>query len=147
MTSTPRTSLVPVAAMLPQAEAAPGSPHVRLAVTAAGRAASNAAGAARLVATSRDPTTLSELADMQIAWMTQVGRINQTLLTSLAEWSRQYSATRSANTVGKVIEQDGNAINGLIAVAVQYATALGTLYEGAQVGFGWWLEQKLSERS
>ncbi|MCQ4162850.1 hypothetical protein NON00_23390, partial [Roseomonas sp. GC11] len=144
MTETPRP--LPTPDRMAEAHAR----HLALLSDIAGRHGALGADALRLVAlrlvTARpSPDLWSDMLDMQRAFWKRMEQIGEQWQEGLKDLGEQAAQLRSANTLSKLIEQDCNLANQFGALLTAQATAVATLVESTQVGFGYWLKEKLDE--
>ena len=144
------TTSLPVAA-----PAVPPEPPVRRAVIPyhlkraamvnawAARATNSGVTAAMLFASGPDGQTWRELFDMQRAIWGQLHRQGQDWHQGLADWGQEWVELKAANTMSKLVEQEFNLIAQFGQLMSQQATDFVTLMESVQVGFGYWVSQKL----
>jgi hypothetical protein len=109
----------------------------------ASRAVKAGAATAMLFASGRAAGASVELLQMQGAVAKQLHELGQTWVTGLSAWTRECTELRAANTMSKIVEQEFDLIGQFGQLVTDQATALVNLMEGVQVGYGYWVQEKL----
>ena len=83
---------------------------------------------------------------MQQAMFKQLHQIGHDWLAGMAAWTQECSQVKAANTMSKVVEQELDLIGQFGQLLSNQATALTELMESAQVGYSFWVKEKLEAR-
>lgn len=111
------------------------------------RAADYGAATAMLIASGRvaDGAVWSELLGMQQAVWRQLYQQGEALQQGAAELAQEWAELKGANTLSKLAEQDFNLTAQFGQLFSQQATNLVTLMESVQVGYSYWVSEKLRD--
>jgi hypothetical protein len=108
------------------------------------RATEYSMATARLVASGRAAETWSALLEMQHALQDQLQEQTIDWFKGLAAWGRECAQIRAANTMSKMVEQDFNLMAQFGQLVSDQATNLANIFESAQVGYAYWVSEKLN---
>jgi hypothetical protein len=106
--------------------------------------AANAVGTAQLLTESPDSGTIGEILAMQAAFLGQLWTIEQAWRAGLMQIYQGSVSLRKANTLSKVVEQDFNLVGQVGDLMTNALTSTASLIESANVGYAYWLSNKLS---
>jgi len=110
----------------------------------ASRAFKAGTATAMLFASGRAAGASVELLQMQGAVVKQLHELGQTWLQGMSAWTQECTELKAANTMSKVVEQEFDLIGQFGKLMTDQATALVNLMEGVQVGYGYWVDEKLN---
>jgi hypothetical protein len=109
----------------------------------AARAANSGMATAMLFAKGPDGDTWRELLDMQHAILEQLQQQTRDWQHGLVAWGQEWTELKAANTASKLVEQELNLFAQFGELVNQQTTAFVGLMESVQVGYGFWVSQKL----
>ena len=100
-------------------------------------------GTMRLIASGRAAETSLELLQMQMAVAKRLHELGQTWVQGVAAWTTECAELKAANTMSKVVEQEFDLLGQFGKLVTDQATAMVNLMESVQVGYGFWVQEKL----
>jgi hypothetical protein len=97
----------------------------------------------KLIASGQAYDLPSELLRMQQAALKQLCQMGQDWLRGLDAWTSECTVIKPANTMSKIVGQEFNLIGQFGQLLSDQATDLVNLMERVQVGYGYWVQEKL----
>jgi hypothetical protein len=111
------------------------------------RAAEAGFATAELIASGQAYDSSWELLRMQQAVLKQLCQMGQDWLRGLDAWTKECTEIKPANTMSKIVEQEFDLIGQFGQLLSDQATDLVNLMERVQVGYGYWVQEKLQART
>jgi hypothetical protein len=107
------------------------------------RAAEAGFATAKLIASGQAYDSPWELLRMQQAVLRQLCQMGQDWLLGLDAWTKECTEIKPANTMSKIVEQEFDLIGQFGQLLSDQAIDLVNLMERVQVGYGYWVQEKL----
>lgn len=113
---------------------------------AVARAIGGSTATAQLLAFGIDAETWNQVLQMQVAALQRLHVLQQGWLKGWIAWTRYADQTKGANTMSKLVEREYNIVAQFTQLLTEQVTGLMELQENIEVGYSYWVAEKLHEK-